>query len=83
LRAERGGDCVWEALEPVDHGEDDVVDATVLQLIHDAQPELGALALLDPQAEDVLLALAIERQGTSSSTESVARLIRSRETSTT
>jgi hypothetical protein len=60
---EDGGDCVWEALEPVDHGEVDIVDATVLELVHDAQPELGALALLDPQAEDVLLALAIERQG--------------------
>jgi hypothetical protein len=57
------GDGVGEALEPVDHGEQDVVDTAVLELVHDPQPELGALALLDPQAEDVLMALAIERQG--------------------
>jgi hypothetical protein len=28
----------------------DVVNAAGLELVHDAQPELGALALLDPQA---------------------------------
>ena len=45
---EDGSDGVGEALEPVDHGEDDVVDAAVLELVHDPQPELGTLALLDP-----------------------------------
>jgi hypothetical protein len=38
-------------------------DAAGLELVHDAQPELGALALLDPQAQDVLVPLAIESQG--------------------
>ena len=33
-----------------------------LQLVHHLEPELGALALLDPKAEDVLVALGIERQ---------------------
>ena len=41
----------------------DVVNAAGLELVHDAQPELGALALLDPQAQDVLVPLAIESQG--------------------
>jgi hypothetical protein len=47
------------AFEPVDQGEEDVVDAAVLELVHDPQPEpfgfvkgrLGALALLDLHAQ--------------------------------
>ncbi len=58
---EDGGDGVGEALEPVDHGEQEVFDAAVLELVHDPQPELGALALLDPQAQDMLLAFAVQR----------------------
>ena len=60
---EDGGDGVGEALEPVDNGEQEVVDTAVLELVHDPQPELGALGLLDPQAQDVLVPLAIESQG--------------------
>jgi hypothetical protein len=60
---EDGSDRVREALEAVDHGEDDVVDTAVLELVHNAQPELGAFGLLDPDAQNVLVTLAIERQG--------------------
>ena len=41
--------------------EDDVVDAPILELVHHPQPELGAFGLLDPDAQNVLLTLAIER----------------------
>ena len=60
---EDGGDGVGEALQPIDHGEQEVLDAAVLEFVHDPQPELGALGLLDPQAQDMLVTLAIESQG--------------------
>jgi hypothetical protein len=47
-------------LEPVDDGDQDVVDAPGLELVHHLQPELGALGLLDPQPEHLLLAFAVE-----------------------
>ena len=59
---EDGSDGIGEALQPVDHGEQKVIDAAVLQLVHDPQPGLGALALLDPQAQDVLMTFAVQRQ---------------------
>ncbi len=34
-----------------------ITNAAVLQLVHDAQPELGALGLLDPDAEYLLGAI--------------------------
>ena len=43
-----------KALQAVDDGDQHVLDAAVLQLVHDAQPELGALVLLEPQAQDLL-----------------------------
>ena len=51
---EDGGDRLGEALQAIDDGDQDVLDAAVLQLVHDPQPELGALGLLDPEAEDLL-----------------------------
>jgi hypothetical protein len=44
---EGGGDGVGEAFQPIDHGKQEVLDASVLELIHDPQPEFGALALLN------------------------------------
>ncbi len=41
------------ALQAVDDGDQDVLDAAVLQLVHHPQPELGALVLLQPQAKDL------------------------------
>src|SRR5512135_1168766 len=49
-------DGLGEALQPIDDGDQHVLDAAVLQLGHHAQPELGAFALLDPQSEDLLVA---------------------------
>ena len=51
---ENRGDRFRKPFQPVDDGDHDVFDATVFQLVHDAQPELGALILLEPQAENFL-----------------------------
>jgi len=51
---EHGGDRLGEAFQAVDHGDQDVAEATVLQFVHDAQPEFCALRLLDPDAQDLL-----------------------------
>ena len=51
---EDGIDRLRKALQAVDDGDQNVLDAAVLQLVHDAQPEFGALGLLDPDAEDLL-----------------------------
>jgi len=50
-------------LEPVDDCDQDVVDAAGLELVHHLQPELGALGLLDPQPEHLLLAFAVKGEG--------------------
>src|ERR1044072_7094039 len=42
---EDGGNCLGEALQAVDDGDQHVLDAPVFQLIHDAQPEFGGLVL--------------------------------------
>ena len=47
-------DGFGKALQTVDDGDQDVRQAAVLQLVHHPQPELGALALLDPDAENLL-----------------------------
>jgi hypothetical protein len=47
-RASLDGTLSGFALQPVDHGDQDVLGAAMLQLIHHPQPELGALVLLDP-----------------------------------
>jgi hypothetical protein len=48
---EHGGDRVREALQAIDNGQHDILHAAVLELVHDAQPELGAFVLFDPQAQ--------------------------------
>src|SRR5262249_44518761 len=40
----------------------DVLDTAVFQLVHDAQPEFGALILLEPEAEDFLGAVGAYAQ---------------------
>ena len=47
-------DGFGKALEAIDDGDENVLRATVLDLVHHAQPELGALGLLDPNAENLL-----------------------------
>src|SRR3954447_10845071 len=56
-------DGLGEALEAVDAGDEDVVDAAAAQVVEDGQPELGALGFLPPQAEDLALAVAGDPQG--------------------
>lgn len=45
-----------EALEAVDARDEDVLDAAVLELGNDLEPELRALGLLEPDAQDLLAA---------------------------
>lgn len=59
---EHGGDGVGEALETIDDGEHDILSAAVLDLVHGAQPELGAFILFDPHAENFLAAIAAHAQ---------------------
>src|SRR3954471_13862051 len=54
---EHGADRLGEALQPVDDRDQDVGEATVLQLVHHPQPELGTLGLLDPEPEHLLCAV--------------------------
>jgi hypothetical protein len=42
---ENGGDRLGEALEAVDNRDQDIFDAAVFQLVHDAQSEFGTLVL--------------------------------------
>ena len=61
LRIDRGA-RLGKALEPIDHRDQDIVEATRLQVVDDLEPEFGAFGLLDPQAQNLLLAVRIERQ---------------------
>src|ERR1700756_1795228 len=61
LRIDRG-DRLGKALEPIDHRDQDIVDATRLQVVDDLEPEFGAFGLLNPKAQNLLLAVRIERQ---------------------
>src|SRR5215204_5236604 len=43
-----GVDRLRKALQPVDHSNENIADAAVLEFVHDTQPELGAFGGLDP-----------------------------------
>ena len=60
---EDGLDGVGEALEAVDAGDEDVVDAAALEVVEDGQPELGALGALEPQPQHVTLAVGVDADG--------------------
>ena len=49
---ERRRDRIREAFEPIDHGDQDVVDAAATQLVKHLEPELRALGLFDPALDD-------------------------------
>ena len=55
-------DRLRKALQAVDDRDQNVVDASDLQLVHDLEPELRALGLFDPQAQNFLLAIGIESE---------------------
>lgn len=52
------GDRLREALQPVHEGDQDVLKAPMALLVHHRQPELGALIVGDPEAQNLALALA-------------------------
>src|SRR6185369_1178600 len=52
-----GSDRLGKALQAVDNGDQHVLDAAVLELVHDAQPEFGALVLFEPKPQDFLAAV--------------------------
>src|SRR5690606_30993127 len=60
---EDGCNGFWEALQTIDDGDQDVVGATALELVHYAQPELGAFGLFDPHAQHVLVAAGVHADG--------------------
>jgi len=51
-----------EALEAIDDGKQDILDAAVPELVHHPQPELGALVLFEPQAQHLLRAVGAHAQ---------------------
>ncbi|KVN92973.1 hypothetical protein WJ70_14060 [Burkholderia ubonensis] len=55
-------DCLGEAAQAVNDGDQDVVQAAVLQFVEDLQPELGTLGLLDPQTQHFLAAVGPNSQ---------------------
>ena len=62
-RLRKGGvDRLGESLQSIDDGGQNILDAADLQFVNDAQPELGALGRLDPDAEDVLRAVGLNAQ---------------------
>ena len=58
-----GGDRLRKALQAVDDGDQHVLDAAALQLVHHPQPELGALGLLDPKPQDFLRSVRPDAKG--------------------
>ena len=57
-----GGNRIGKPFEAVDDSDQNIFDAAVLQLVHDAQPEFGTLILLEPEAEDFLGAVGTYAQ---------------------
>src|SRR5258705_13927391 len=53
-RRKHGGDRLGKSLQAIDDGDQNVLDAAVLEFGHDAQPEFSAFRGLDPKAQDVL-----------------------------
>ncbi len=57
---EDGLDRLGEAGQPVDAADHDVGDAACLEVGQDLQPELGALATLKPDPQDLALAVCVD-----------------------
>ena len=54
---EHGIDGLGKALQAVDDRDENILRPAGLELVHDAQPEFGALGLFDPDAENILGAI--------------------------
>jgi len=55
---EDSSDGAGEALETVDHCEDDVLNTAVFEFVHDPQPELGALAVRTSASRSIPMAFS-------------------------
>src|SRR6056297_1912467 len=55
-------DGLWEALEAVNYGDEDVLNAPVAQIVQHLCPELGALIGLKPKAQNVPRTVWQDRQ---------------------
>jgi hypothetical protein len=51
-----GLDCLGKAFQPVDAGDQDILETPVPLLGQNVQPELGPFALTDPKAKQLLVA---------------------------
>src|SRR5579872_1474627 len=60
---EDGPDSLGEPFEAVDGGDQDVIDAPDLEVVHHPQPELGAFGLLDPKPKGLLAAIRTDAEG--------------------
>lgn len=49
-----------KSLQPIDAGNENILNASILQFRDDLQPELGAFRLSNPQAKHFLLAGQVE-----------------------
>lgn len=56
-------DRLGKTLETVDDRDQDIVDASGLELVDDLEPELCALGLLDPKTQDLFLAISVVSEG--------------------
>jgi hypothetical protein len=52
-------DGLGQALQAVDHRDQDVLAAAGFEFVKDLEPEFGPLGLLDPQAQHVTLAVSL------------------------
>lgn len=57
-----GVDCLREPAQPIHGGDEDVPEPPVVQFSQHRKPELGALGLGQPQAQQLLAALQIDAQ---------------------
>ena len=60
---EHGGNGIREPDKAINGGDQDVLNPPVLQFHHDAEPELGAFVLGNPEPQELFLALHVDGQG--------------------
>jgi hypothetical protein len=53
-------DRLRKSFQPVDYGDQDVLDSAMSELVHHRQPELGSFSLLDPEPQYILGAIALD-----------------------
>ena len=61
---EGGGDGFGKALEAVHDGDQNILNAPVLHLVHHREPEFGPFVLGDPEAQNLALAIGVTPRAT-------------------